>query len=77
MNNCRLFVLLSVCAALTPALRAQNPVGAIEGMVADKSGRLVAADVLATNIDTNFNKEALAESNGFFRIPLLPVADTA
>jgi carboxypeptidase family protein/TonB-dependent receptor-like protein len=73
MKISRSFVLLSLCAAIAPALRAQDPVGAIEGVVADKSGRPVAAHVSATNVDTSFRKEAVAEANGLFRIPLLPV----
>ncbi len=39
----------------------------------DQSGSPLAADIVATNLDTRFSKETKAEANGLFRIPLLPV----
>ena len=54
-------------------LRAQDPVGAIEGSVTDKSAGAVAADVTATNLDTGLQRQVHAAENGLFRIPLLPV----
>jgi hypothetical protein len=54
-------------------LRAQDPGGAIEGSVTDKSAGAVAADVTATNLDTGLQRQVHAAENGLFRIPLLPV----
>ncbi len=54
-------------------LAAQDPVGAIEGVTTDKSAAPVAAHVVATNLETGFNRETTAQASGFFRISLLPV----
>jgi len=63
-----------VCLAALPGARAQDPDGAIEGLIADQSeSRLAAARVTAKNLDTGLSKETLTEANGFFRFPLLPV----
>ena len=63
-----------MCLAVFPAARAQDPDGAIEGLITDQSeSRLGAAHVTARNLDTGFSKAIVSASNGFFRIPLLPV----
>jgi Carboxypeptidase regulatory-like domain len=65
----------ALCAGL-PLVRlaqAQDPVGAIEGLVTDKSSAPVAAHVSVRNLDTGFVKETEAKANGLFRLPLLPV----
>jgi hypothetical protein len=74
MNRRYSISLLFVCLAVSPAGRAQDPDGAIEGSIADKSeSRLASAHVTARNLDTGLSKETLTGGNGFFRIPLLPV----
>ena len=53
---------------------AQDPGGAIEGLVVDKSESLVPnAHVVAKNLDTGFSKETSTAANGLFRVPLLPI----
>ena len=53
---------------------AQDPTGAIEGVVTDKTAGVVAgAHVVARNLDTGFTREAHASADGLFRLPLLPV----
>jgi hypothetical protein len=61
------------CLALCTILRAQDPVGAIEGYVADKSAGAVGARVTVQNLDSGLIKQVSAGQNGLFRIPLLPV----
>jgi hypothetical protein len=66
----------SVCLLLfsIPSLiQAQDPVGAIEGLVSDTSKATVAAHVVVRNLDTGLQRETDAAENGLFRIPLLPV----
>ena len=67
---------LSVCLLLLAVpnlMEAQDPVGAIEGLVSDPSNATISAHVVATNLDTGLQREADATNNGLFRIPLLPV----
>jgi Carboxypeptidase regulatory-like domain len=67
-------ITLLVCLSGIPSLLAQDPTGAIEGLVSDKTSSAVsAARVIAKNLDTGFTKEATASANGLFRVPLLPV----
>ena len=74
MNRYHSIMLLFVCLAISPAARSQDPDGAIEGLIADKSeSRIAAAQVTARNLDTGLSKATLTAGNGFFRIPLLPV----
>jgi hypothetical protein len=73
MNLRHAIIPLSVCLSIGFVLRAQDPVGAIEGSITDKSAAAVAAHVTARNLDTGFVREATASANGFFRLPLLPV----
>ena len=65
---------LFVClAALTPA-HAQDPVGAIEGLITDSTDRPIsAAHVAAKDLDTGFTRETITGTTGLFRLPLLPV----
>jgi Carboxypeptidase regulatory-like domain/TonB dependent receptor len=67
-------VSLAACLCLSPLTRAQDPDGAIEGVVTDKSQSLiVSAHVTAKNLDTGFSKETRTGTNGLFRLPLLPI----
>jgi O-6-methylguanine DNA methyltransferase len=66
-------VLLGVLAAPDTA-RAQDPTGAIEGTVTDKTSSGVAgARLTARHLETGFTREAVTGSDGFFRLMLLPV----
>ena len=53
---------------------AQDPTGAIEGAVTDRTaGALAGARVTAINLETGFTKETATASDGFYRLLLLPV----
>jgi len=71
MNVKYAIALLLVC----PLAWAQDPVGAIEGSVADQSAAAVSARVAATNLATGFVRQTTANASGIFRIPLLPVGE--
>src|SRR5262249_48872548 len=59
--------------AVSPAA-AQDPLGAIEGAVTDTGAAAVpAARVTATNVATGLTREAVAGSDGFYRVRSLPV----
>jgi hypothetical protein len=62
-----------LCVIVASGARAQDPVGAIEGFVTDTLANPLTAHIVAKNLDTSFTKEASAETNGLFRISLLPV----
>ena len=64
---------LFVCLSLCPWMRAQDPVGAIEGMVSDASMTPAISHITVRNLDTGLTKESSSSANGFFRVPLLPV----
>ena len=67
-------IALYVCLAAAPFALAQDPTGAIEGLITDASASaLTGAKVTAENLDTGFTKETITVANGLFRIPLLPV----
>jgi hypothetical protein len=67
-------VTLLVCLSALSSLLGQDPTGAIEGLVMDKTNSAVSgASVAAKNLDTGFTKEATTSPNGLFRVPLLPV----
>jgi hypothetical protein len=69
----RLLIALVVCLAARTAL-AQDPTGAIEGAVSDKTAAVVsAAHVVARNVDTGFSREATSGADGFYRVSALPV----
>jgi hypothetical protein len=53
---------------------AQDPVASLEGDVRDVSGKAVAmASVRITNLDTGLKQVQVTSSEGFFRLPLVPV----
>ena len=53
---------------------AQDPTGAIEGVVTDPSGAVVAnAHVLARHQGTGLTRDTRAGNNGFYRVVGLPV----
>jgi carboxypeptidase family protein len=67
-------ITLLVCLSGVSSLLAQDPTGAIEGLVTDKTNSAVAgASVAAKNLDTGLTKEATTSASGLFRVPLLPV----
>ncbi|HTQ56621.1 MAG TPA: TonB-dependent receptor [Bryobacteraceae bacterium] len=61
-------VLISTC------LDAQDATGKITGVVTDPSGAVVAnASVTVTNRATNFSKQTLSDTSGFYQALLLPI----
>jgi Carboxypeptidase regulatory-like domain/TonB dependent receptor len=53
---------------------AQDPTGTIEGSISDKTSSVVSgARVTAKHLETGFVRDATAGSDGFYRLPLLPV----
>ncbi len=57
---------------------AQDPVGAVDGDVRDRSGAVVSgAHVRVTNRDTGFRRATRTNQEGLFRVPLLPVGEYA
>jgi len=72
MNN-RLSLSLLVCLILTPFAKAQDLVGAIEGMVTDNSSAPAIAHITVRNLDNGLARESSSQANGLFRVPLLPV----
>ena len=65
----------SWCAFLPPPRAfAQDPTGAIEGVVTDKTaGAVAAAKVIVKNTGTGFGREAVSGPDGFYRVTALPV----
>src|SRR5947209_5406728 len=61
------------CLSVCGVLQAQDPVGAIEGLVFDKSKATIPAHVVVQNVATGLERETNAGENGLFRVPLLPV----
>ncbi|HZB24518.1 MAG TPA: TonB-dependent receptor, partial [Vicinamibacterales bacterium] len=79
MTTCRFSRSLAVALVLLSgglapaALRAQDPTGAIEGAVSDRTAAVVAgARVVARNLDTGLTKDTQSAADGFYRILLLP-----
>jgi hypothetical protein len=69
----RTLVVLLIALACSPA-SAQDPTGAIEGVVTDGSAALVpGAHVVATNIDTALAREGMTGADGFYRLTALPI----
>jgi len=69
------FILAAAAAAVsaTPA-RAQSATGSIEGTVVDQSGAVLpGVTVTLVQADTNTQRVAVTDANGFFTAPLLPV----
>jgi hypothetical protein len=61
-----------VCLVVGVSL-AQNPTGAIVGIVTDPSGSPIAgAPVTVRNADTGLERQVRTEAAGEFRAPLLP-----
>jgi hypothetical protein len=59
---------------ITGPAHAQDPTGAIEGTVTDKTSSAVAgARLVARHLDTGLTRETETGSDGFFRLALLPV----
>src|ERR1700691_1942993 len=70
----RELALLSVC--LCGILQAQDPVGILEGQVADPSSAVVSgAQVSAKNAQTGFHQTVVTSRQGTFRFSNLPVGD--
>ena len=68
------FLLLSVC--LCWSLRAQDPVGVLEGQINDPSAASVsAAEVTATNPQTGFSAKLRSANDGAFHFASLPVGE--
>src|SRR5262245_10180974 len=66
----------AVCVWLFLPVRAlaQDPTGAIEGAVTDKTSAVVAgAQLTARHLETSFTRQATSGPDGFFRLTLLPV----
>ena len=70
----RTVALLFVC--LNGALWAQDPIGILEGQVADPSSAVVSgAEVTARNLQTGLRQKVLTSRQGTFRFSNLPVGD--
>ena len=70
-----ILTLLACLLVWTPAF-AQETTGSIEGTITDKTaGAIPAARIAARNVQTGFTKEAIAGSDGFYRLLLLPVGE--
>jgi len=68
-------MLVSNLGGLTFA-QSQSASGSIEGSVTDATGAVVAgARVTARNLQTGLSREAMSNSDGLYRLPLLPVGD--
>ena len=64
-------LLLLIAASVAGA---QDPTGAIEGALTDRTGSAVpAATVVAEHRETGFRREAVGNGEGLYRLPLLPV----
>jgi hypothetical protein len=70
----RWLAVLFLCAALTPFLAAQNPRGALRGVVQDASGgRVAGAKIVVTSADGSTEREVETSDRGEFRVDdLLP-----
>ncbi len=64
-----------ICLVMAPFLGAQTTT-TIYGAVTDKSGAVVpAADVTATNVDTNFTRGAKTNPEGQYRLEFMPIGN--
>src|SRR5258707_7824382 len=71
-SSAKALLFLFVAFLATKAVRAEVT-GAIKGQVGDRSLEIVpGAIVTATNVDTNFSKQATSSSTGLYRILALP-----
>src|ERR1700722_1424637 len=57
MNRRHAIMSVLVCLTVSSLAHAQDPVGAIEGLITEKSGSPVAARVAAKNLDNGFTKQ--------------------
>ena len=66
---------LAVCLFILSCakLEAQDPVGAIEGFIADSSGAAVPAHVVIKNLDNDDSRELSASADGHFRFAQVPI----
>src|SRR5580700_4337841 len=70
----RTLAFLSVC--LCGVLQAQDPIGILEGQVADPSSAVVSgAQVTAQNLQTGLHQTVVTSRQGTFRFSNLPVGD--
>jgi outer membrane receptor protein involved in Fe transport len=72
----RQLITIVVCACLmhTSHTLAQDPTGAIEGAVTDKtSAVVVGAQLTAQHLETGLARDAITGTDGFYRLPLLPI----
>ena len=70
----RLVAIFFICVLAASTAAAQDPTGAIEGIVTDPSAASVGrARVVARNLDTGVTREAVAGDDGFYRLVALPV----
>src|SRR5713226_9287986 len=70
-----LVVLVVVTLVGTSVVRA-DVTGSILGVVHDSSGAVVTgAKIVATNVETNLNKEAVSAADGSYRILALPAGN--
>ncbi|MBB5343744.1 TonB-dependent receptor [Tunturibacter empetritectus] len=74
MKSLHVVLILSLCLALSPALRAQVAGGTIAGSVTDQAGAFIPkAKVSITNLSTNVTAIVVANQEGFYTVPnLLP-----
>ena len=57
----------------TSPVFAQDPTGAIEGAISDRTGSAVPATITVEHGDTGFRRETSAGADGLYRLPLLPI----
>jgi hypothetical protein len=63
-----------VCTLTASGAFAQDPTGAIEGVITDKTAAAVtAAKVFVRNTQTGFTRQAVSGSDGFYRVTAVPV----
>lgn len=74
MNKLSFMVLVCLGLCMSTPAKSQDPDGAIEGSLRDKSeSRVGSAHITARNLDTGFTKETVAGVDGLFRLSLLPI----
>jgi hypothetical protein len=72
-SSVRAFGALCFCLAACLAARAQNPLGALRGIVEDSSGgRVVSATVAVDDSEQSFSRETHTDTRGEFRFEDLP-----
>ena len=77
MRGLRTTVALVVMLSLTTLASAQQTTGTIIGRVVDEQGATIpGATVTATNPATGFNRTAVTDAEGVYRLNALPVGTT-